>query len=320
MVNEVEGLAVPSGEIVHNSSMQPGVLTGARTGDFDYYSMRLVLLPKGHKNTLMFDRLKSDESCVPLTLKSHKGYALALCYPGERDYHGYKYIEVGMAPASSAVRAWYDGTFITLEGSSKVLDISFWKYEEGNTVNFVKPPGNEDPRNLGGGRSFELKSDGSMCCTKAPHLVLGVKNIPMALRLVKRSSKNAIKFEHNLSFECCPLTLRSHPGKALALKNNGKVGNYKGYLYIEVVLDDAEMAARASFDGEFVILENDTKVLDVSFWKYVEGNTVNFVSAPLCCCAFDVTKQSNGGRSFIKNDDGTFGLKLNPGLVLGVSY
>merc|ERR1719204_904716 len=96
MSNEIEGLAVPSGEIVDNSSMQPGVQTGVRTGDFDYHSKRLVLLSKGHKNTLLFDRLKPDESCVPLTLKSHEGYALALCYPGERDYHGYKYIEVGM--------------------------------------------------------------------------------------------------------------------------------------------------------------------------------------------------------------------------------
>jgi len=91
-------------------------------------------------------------------------------------------------------------------------------------VNFVKPPGNGNPRDASGGRSFSLQSDGSICCQKAPHLVLGVKMMPRALRLVRKGSNNAVKFEYSFGFENSPLTLRSHPGKALVLKDDGKVG------------------------------------------------------------------------------------------------
>jgi len=287
-----------------------------RDGDFDYADMRLVLLPKGDKNAIVFDQLTANGDVVPLTLRSHPGYGLASIHDDERDYHGYKYFEMGMSPANSAAEGWYDGTFITLAASTMVLDVSFWKYEKGNTVNFVKPPGSEDPRNHGGGRSFNLESNGTMTCKGSPQFVLGVMTKPRRLRLVSSGSKCAIVLENNLYTGNSRLTLRSHPGKALTL---GNAGNYRGYLYIEIELGDASRAASASYDGEFVTLENDNKVLDVSFWKYTVGNTVNFVSAPLCCCCIDTTKKHrHGGRSFVMNNDGTISLMVNRNLVLGV--
>jgi len=282
----------------------------------NFDNARLVLLPKGHKDAIVFDVLKSNQVVVPLTLKSHEGYGLELMYPNERDYKGYKYIEITMGHAESAVKAWYDGTFVTLAGSTMVLDITFWKYEEGNTVNFVKPPGSEDPRNRGGGRSFRLESDGTMSSIKAPQFVLGLKEITKRLKLVEKGSKNVMILDNFLYNKGdTPLTLKSHPGKALTL---GKFGNYMGYLYYEIHLGEAGNAARASYDGEFVTLADDNKVFDVAFWDYRVGNEVNFVSAPMRCCCIDRTRQRNGGRSFLHNTDGTLSLMLRPDLVLGV--
>jgi len=309
------------GELAPPPYQEEGSTTGrgyeiTRDSDFDCGDMRLVLLPKGDENAIVFDRLTANCDVVPLTLMSHRGYGLAPIHEDERDYHGYKYFEMGFSPANSAAEGWYDGTFITLARSTMVLDVSFWKYEKGNTVNFVKPPGSEDPRNHGGGRSFKLESDGTMTCMGSPSFVLGAMKMPRRLRLVKSGSKNAIILENNLFTGDSQLTLRSHPGKALTL---GNAGNYHGYLYIEIELGDASNAASASYDGEFVTLEKDNKVLDVSFWKYTEGNTVNFVSAPMCCCFIDTTKHHrHGGRSFTMNSDGTISLMVNPSFVLGV--
>jgi len=186
----------------------------------------------------------------------------------------------------------------------------------GNTVNFVKPPGTENPRNNGGGRSFRLEPDGSMSSIGAPQFVLGVQARPRRLKLVKLGSKNVIRLQNCLHDGNSRLTLSSHPGKALTL---GKSGNWRGYQYIEIELGEANMAAGASFDGEFVTLENDNKVLDIAFWRYTEGNTVNFVSAPMFCCFIDVTKSSrNGGRSFVQNSNGTLSPMVHPEFVLGV--
>merc|ERR1712232_921641 len=41
-------------------------------------------------------------------------------------------------PKASAKISYKDSNFLVLEDSGFVLDISFWKYEAGNTVNFVQ--------------------------------------------------------------------------------------------------------------------------------------------------------------------------------------
>jgi len=228
---EIEGVLPPPSTYQEEGASAPpfqeeGSTAGRgyeiQRGENNFENGRLVLLLRGHKDAILFNKVKSDKVVVPLTLRSHKGYGLAPLYPYERDYKGYKYLEMGMCHADLAVKAWYDGTFVTLAGSTMVLDIAFWKYEEGNTVNFVKPPGSEDPRNRGGGRSFKLESDGTMSSVGAPQFVLGVKEFPKRLKLVQKGNKNVIILENPLSDGYTSLTLKSHPRKALTL---GKSGN-----------------------------------------------------------------------------------------------
>jgi len=103
----------------------PGSAITPGENNLDHENMRLVLLPRGHKDLIVFEHLCSDKAVVPLTLRSHRGFGLAKCHQEEKDYHGYKYFEMGLGVTESAVEAWYDGTFVTLAGSSMVLDVSF---------------------------------------------------------------------------------------------------------------------------------------------------------------------------------------------------
>ena len=40
------------------------------------------------------------------------------------------------------------------------------------------------------------------------------------------------------------------------------------------------MPREVHYDGEFIWIANEDLVFDVAFWKYEEGNTVNFVGRP----------------------------------------
>ena len=92
-----------------------------------------------------------------------------------------RYIESGIGSAALAVSAAYgpDG-FIELPGEDLVFDVSFWKMEPGNTVNFVGggPQGcccKAETKLKHGvcGRSWTLNDDGTISPLKRADLVLG---------------------------------------------------------------------------------------------------------------------------------------------------
>jgi hypothetical protein len=66
--------------------------------------------------------------------------------------------------------------YIKLEDTSGdnelVFDVSFWKFVEGNTVNFVGGRSASATHN-GGGRLWTINEDGTISPRQAPHLVLG---------------------------------------------------------------------------------------------------------------------------------------------------
>ena len=113
----------------------------------------------------------------PLTLVSHPGLAIAKRYTDERRAGEWRYIESGVAKAPHAIRAvlTHDG-FIELPGENLVLDIAFWKFDEGNTVNFVggSSAGRTKIQDGPAGRSWVLNEDGSVSTRSRSDLFLGV--------------------------------------------------------------------------------------------------------------------------------------------------
>jgi hypothetical protein len=67
-----------------------------------------------------------------------------------------------------------DNQYVKLADADLVFDVSFWKMEPGNTVNFVGGTSTKaKTKQGGGGRDFVLNSDGTISCKHRPDLVLG---------------------------------------------------------------------------------------------------------------------------------------------------
>lgn len=111
---------------------------------------------------------------VLLTLSSHPGLAVIPLTKDAQQHDIWSYIELGVGPATAAIGALTDGTFIARSDDGRVFDIAHWKYEEGNNLVMLMGPGKKETRSAGGGRDFTVNNDGSISPTHAPHLALGI--------------------------------------------------------------------------------------------------------------------------------------------------
>ena len=161
---------------------------------FDAGALELILTKRGSPLQITLEnwqQLKQGEA-VPLHLASHPGYAIVPRAPEQGPVNtgprgmtclgdDWMYVELGVGPSDKALKAAFDkeGFFTSshapnsMRGDSAsappsmVFDISWWKYEEGNTVNLVgEARSNERSRDTGGGRTFTINEDGS-CPTHA---------------------------------------------------------------------------------------------------------------------------------------------------------
>lgn len=104
----------------------------------------LTLVPLGSPDKAIFHEAEALRHGRPgaLTLASHPGLAVVKRYEAERTYNEWRYIESGVGTNQYAVTVVWKGNFLELtnqrsDSEDLVLDISFWKFQEGNTVNFV---------------------------------------------------------------------------------------------------------------------------------------------------------------------------------------
>lgn len=111
---------------------------------------------------------------VLLTLSSHPGLAVIPVTRDAQQHDVWSYIELAVGPATAAIGALTDGTFIARSDDGRVFDIAHWKYEEGNNLVMLMGPGKKETRKAGGGRDFTVNNDGSISPTHAPHLALGI--------------------------------------------------------------------------------------------------------------------------------------------------
>merc|ERR1712232_249234 len=264
----------------------------------------LVLTGRGEPNQIIFspDQLKALQDGQDIISLSGVG----LQYPKEdmKEYSGWLYTEAATAQDLSLSLQYVDENFLVTKdnkGVDMVLDISFWQYNEGNTVNFVRSLKDDGSKNkkdqhwwdflfkhktflYGGGRDWIINvEDGTISPKHAPLLALGFG--PRRLILTTKSSSSAQKFD-NLdelaSGETVKLTLSDgDEGLGKMYTDERFVDQYR---YIESKMVGSEDAVPVKYvmnnyiaTAEDGVAEDKALVLDVSYWKMVDGNTVNFV-------------------------------------------
>jgi len=193
---------------------------------------------------------------------------------------------------------YVDENFLMLNGEY-VLDVSYWKMEEDNTVHFIKSSSNGEHRTLmyGGGRDWDLNLENdesqsviisTISPKSQPMLVLGRGRRPFMLIDVEDHPDNVWKFpEEDL--------LKLQNGEVVELRNNMSLAvtkeplqqehEYDGWRYIKSQVSDSRTdVVRVEYvEDNYLALyeegrtEDEALVLDVAFWKMVEFNSVNFV-------------------------------------------
>ena len=164
----------PNGDIVysHGYTSRKEVIFTSLEG------RRLILVQKDSKNAVKFPAQLSDPG-TQTTLRLQNGVAIAPCFDGYRDFHGYKYIELkATEDLNKAFSARFDGSCVLMDfkGLTFAFDLSFGKHHEGNTCNFVVDREPKNTTNVGQnkGRHFVLNKDMTISPKHAQHLVLGL--------------------------------------------------------------------------------------------------------------------------------------------------
>lgn len=174
----------------------------------------------------------------------------------------------------------------------------------------------------GGGRDWSLNDDGTVSCAHKPEWVLGGASVGLGSRLclAKRGTAGALKLANARQLqrgEVARLALASQPGAGVGKKKEEESlsGGGKGpWRYIEGAVRGGGGVEARLVDGRFIKLEDADLVLDVTSWKFRDGNTVNWVGGT---SEKNRTKLSGGGKDWTVEDDGTVASMHHPEWVLG---
>ena len=296
-----------------------------RTGSTEDGAM-VVLTRKGSYNQCVFEK-HHTLSCGQegqLTLSSHPGLAIVPRYDYPRSAEEWRYIEIGIGPAHMAMSVRFESNFLVRVHDERVMDISHWQYEEGNTLNVLRSGKNHPAhtRASGGGRSFIFNPDGTISPQHAQHLVLGVGIPDCTLVNINSPNKAILASAHELrGGGSVALTLSSHPGYAIVPKFVPRRINEWHVSYAHWGIGPAADAATARLEGNHVIstqpATNDF-ILDVPFGKLNEGCD----GIPVAMICFDNRSQNrephNAARLFQVNSDGSISPSRAPHLALGL--
>jgi hypothetical protein len=198
---------------------------------------------------------------------------------------------------------YVNNNFLMLEGIW-AMDVSFWKFEVGNTVNFVKAMDHpqtkwweKKPKTLqeGGGRDWVLNvEDGTISPKKYPFLVLGRGF--KSLKIVESDSDGVWKFEEKdlLSLQNGGTMRLKNLNGDIAVKKDKKEQYVDMWRYIQSEIthssNDKDVTDAETEVVELKYIENNylsiyqkgvpeekSLVLDVAFWIMWPYNVVNFV-------------------------------------------
>jgi len=101
----------------------------------------MVLVKRGDPKQIILEKSAefAEGKIVPAILSSPPGLSLGRKWPGEKVFEEWRYSESTFYynDEKAILLQYEDNNFIGLPGEDLVFDVSFWKMNEGNTVNFV---------------------------------------------------------------------------------------------------------------------------------------------------------------------------------------
>jgi len=272
VLNLEEGTISPT----HNQEFAIGVLK----------STPLVLTKKDSDNVIRFDKEKLS-ALSQGDAQEMKG--IGLNSPSEHDLDGLlSWLLTSSDPEESSDLEYKYSNFIVLkEGDlDYVLDISFGKYVPGNTVNFLRAPESSPLKTYqsGGGRDWIIDLEEGIISPKhEPMLALG-RGIQQ-LQLHKRGTNYVWKFDNLEKLQNGePMKMVNTDGLAMGkLKNEESMFDIWRFIQSSKVKDSEKAVSLKYIDDNFLAIyeedkpEKDALVLDVSFWKMIEYNSINYV-------------------------------------------
>lgn len=240
--------------------------------------------------------------CVPLDAMS-----LALQFPNHVDtFSHWDFMLTGVGSEDDLKvddgEEWnleyVDENFLLLNGDY-ALDVSFWKIENGNTVNFVKVSETtkwrwwekkQETLKYGGGRDWVLNHDDGTISPKGyPYLVLGRGTRSLALMDTNSNRGSIWKFDE-IDLENLKnggvMKLADKESNVGAMKMEEKEKYFEQWRYIESKvssLSDFNPVEVKYIDDNYISIyeegadEEKALVLDVSFWIMTPYNSINFV-------------------------------------------
>lgn len=272
VLNLEEGTISPK----HNKEFAIGVLE----------SSPLVLTRKDSDNVIRFDKekLSALSEGVPQMMEG-----IGLNSPSDQDFKGLLFwLLTSSGPEESLTLEYKESNFIVVKerGQEYVLDISFGKYEPGNTVNFLRAPESSPLKTFqsGGGRDWIIDLEEGIISPKhEPMLALG-RGVQQ-LQLHPRGTKNVWKFDNLEKLKNGePMKMINTDGLVMGKLENEENTFFIWRYILSSKVNDPEKAISLKYidDNYLAVYEKDKPkedalVLDVSFWKMFNFNSINYV-------------------------------------------
>ena len=163
----------------------------------------------------------------------------------------------------------------------------------------------------GGGRDWLVDAQtGTVSAKLNPDFRLGVGPAPLVL--VPSDSKNALFFLQSPTRSVPTIDLVVDPNSEFVGFSKEAAETVEGFEVFHTVVSPFVEPLSVTYKDDTFLVYDDEYVLDVAWWKIVEGEYVNFVKA-----LDGSTFTKHGGRDWIWNENGSLSPKLNKELVLG---
>ncbi|KAI2509591.1 hypothetical protein MHU86_4852 [Fragilaria crotonensis] len=185
---------------------------------------------------------------------------------------GFEYFDTVVSPFVEPLSITYKEDNFLVYDDEYVLDVSFWKIVEGQTVNFVKAL-DGSTFTTHGGRDWIWNENGSLSPKLNKALVLG--RGPQTLIITQREDQ-ALHLSHAQELangETVPMELA---GAQQGIDAKEVQTTSDGWLYRETVLVNKN-PIRIKYDGNFILTSDENFALDIAEWKLEQDNVVTFV-------------------------------------------
>jgi len=225
----------------------------------------LILVPRASSNALNF-----DENFTLFQTNKATQLNVGIAH-SSKTFQQFHFYDTVVADYIDPILIEYrESNFIVFDNDF-VLDIALWDVKEDQHVNFLKATDNST-FTQGGGRDFVFNThDGTISPKLNPSLVLGFGQPNLIITQKEEATLQFLHAQQLADGEAAAMETKEVSVSALDEKKSDE-----GWRYRESIIT-AHSPIQIHFDGNFLLTADERLVVDVSYWKMEEGNTVNFV-------------------------------------------